>query len=120
MPFRWISRDKTTVSVLLIAPKIMDKSIAAVHLEYRRHNDDRLATIYNPQSTNSQPQTGGVVYPGFRPYFQLACVILFGVIFVVFCDVGKKLLNDYMLRTKPSITPIHNGDIERLIPAKKT
>lgn len=33
------------------------------------------------------------VYPGFQPYFQIACVILFGTMFVVFFDVARQLLS---------------------------
>lgn len=44
--------------------------------------------------------TENKVYPGFLPYFYVACVILFGTLIIVFCDVARKLMDD---RTKRRI-----------------
>lgn len=32
------------------------------------------------------------VYPGFRPYFHVACLIFFGVLIIVIYDVSRQLL----------------------------
>lgn len=34
------------------------------------------------------------VYPEFRPYFHLACLVLFGTIIVISVDIARQLIND--------------------------
>lgn len=76
--------------------------------------------IGDPQNNSPQIRQSDEVYPGFRKYFYLACIILFGTMFVVFYDVGSKLLHDRHLkrRLKPSQNNNNiqlRGDVELLI-----
>lgn len=45
-----------------------------------------------------RPPRSDSVYPGFRPYFHWACLIVFGAIAVVAIDIGRQLLNDRKIR----------------------
>lgn len=44
------------------------------------------------------PRRPDSVYPGFRPYFHWACLIVFGAIAIVAIDIGRQLLNDRKIR----------------------
>lgn len=41
-----------------------------------------------------QRQRINTVYPEFRPYFHLACLILFGTVFIIAADIARQLIND--------------------------
>lgn len=50
------------------------------------------------------------VYPEFRPYFHLACLILFGTIFIIMADVARQLINDRKVRN----SKLHYDDYRKV------
>lgn len=57
-------------------------------------NDD----AYVPTVEQFYNQVDDTVYPGFRPYFHLACLIFFGFLIIVLFDVSRKLCSKPKVR----------------------
>lgn len=97
-----------------ITANIIDTGVGNVHPIYSNEPEERLS---RPRMRRINDE----VYPGFRPYFYLACIILFGTMFLVFYDVGSKLLHDRHLKRiqnaskSRNIGIKNNGDVEALI-----
>lgn len=101
-----------------ITAKISDTSIGNVH--YIHSNEKQVISVNRPvdrftnlQTTLPQIRRSDEVYPGFRKYFYLACIILFGTMFVVFYDVGSKLLQDRHLKRRMIAVKSRNNDIQK-------